>query len=259
MIIDRMESFSCSRDRVTINMIDNWTATATYTNPNSPINSFLLRPITPWTIILRNFNAEHEEWFNRRPTDESRSVSHERLLYDWSRKSHTVERGPRLPTRLRTRDSPSKLDLIWTRRDADSFIIGDYAPLTHNDHCILLARFRLIPPPAAHMNSRPDYNRMSQNIIRQFFESRPTLADPHQLDCLLNDSLTLIPRITRSPKHKLPPDIHATRSHLHHLMKRRWGSQQYRDARQQYHDSLPDFINNDMEDQLDTARDSDFF
>ena len=134
-----MENFSCSRNRVTINLVDGWNITAAYTDPVSPIDSFLLRPITRRTNILGNFNAKHASWFDCKPQDDSQSLSWGTTLYDWSRWSHTVERSPRLPTRHRTGDSPSKIDLIWTRRDADPFTIGDYAPLSHSDHCILIA------------------------------------------------------------------------------------------------------------------------
>ena len=254
-----MENFSCSRDRVTINLVDGWNITAAYTDPILPIDSFLLRPITRRTIILGDFNAKHTSWFDCKLQGDSQSLSWGTTLYDWSRRSHTVERGPRLPTRHRTGDSPSKIDLIWTQRDADPFTIGDYAPLLHSDHCILIARLRLIRPPRAHLHPRPDYKRMSPDSIRLFFESAPAPTNPTQLDCLLRDALTLIPRITRNPKHKLPPNLRLTRSYLRHLMKKRWGSDQYRIARQQYRDSLAEFINHDIENQLDEARDPSLF
>ena len=109
------------------------------------------------------------------------------------------------------------------------------------------------------MHPRPDYKRMSHDTLRQFFESHPIPNDPDLLDHLLKEALTLIPRITRNPKHKLPPEIRAARSHLRHLIKRRWGSDQYRIVRQQYRESLTNFINNDIEEQLDSSHDPGFF
>ena len=111
----------------------------------------------------------------------------------------------------------------------------------------------------AHLHPRPDYKCMSPDSIRLFFESASIPTNPAQLDCLLRDALTLISRITRHPKHKLPPDLCLAHSHLRHLMKKRWGSDQYRIARQQYRDSLAKFINHDIENQLDEARDPSFF
>ena len=100
---------------------------------------------------------------------------------------------------------------------------------------------------------------MSHESLRRFFESRPIPTDPTQLVSLQKDAVTLIPRITRNPNHKLLPDIHAARSCLRHLMKQRLGSDRYNVARQQCRDSLTDFINHDIEGQLDAALDPDFF
>lgn len=222
-IVDLMENFSCTRDRVTIHLIEGWTITAAYTDPGSPIDSFLLRPINPKTIILGDFNAKHLLWFDCKRSDDHMSLSRGRALYDWSRRSHTAERGPRLPTRHREGDSPSKLDLIWTRKDSAPFTIGDYAPLAHSDHCSLLAQCRIIKPPAAFSCTRPDYKRMSPEKILEFLKSSSPPTNPNQLNALLLGAVSIIPRLTRNPKHKLPPDIRHARSRLRHLMKRRWG------------------------------------
>ena len=258
-IIDLMENFSCTRDRVTINLVGGWTVTAAYTDPESPIDPFLLRPINQKTIILGDFNAKHPSWFDCKRGDDHLSLSRGRTLYDWSRWAHAAERGPRLPTRHRDGESPLKLDLIWTRKDTDHFTISDYAPLTHSDHCILLTRCRIIKPPIAFSCPRPDYKRMSPESILQFFKSRAPPTNLTQLNDLLRDAISTIPRLTRNPKHKLPPDIRLARSRLRHLMKRRWGSDEYRKARQEYRESLTEFINHDIEDQLDGALDPEFF
>lgn len=100
---------------------------------------------------------------------------------------------------------------------------------------------------------------MSPEAIAEFFKSRPPPTKPTQLDDLLRDAVSTIPRLTRNPKHKLPPDIRHARTHLRHLMKRRWGSEEYRKARREYRESLTEFINQDIQDQLDGALDPSFY
>ena len=213
-VIDVMEDFTCSRDRVTIKLLDDWTVTAAYSDPRSSIGLFLLRPISRKTIILGDFNAKHASWFDCNCSDDHHSLSRGRALFDWSRRAHTVERGSRLPTRHRAGDSPSKIDLIRTRRDAEPLTIGDYAPLASSHHCILSARFRFIRPPTAQIHPRPDYKRMSQDQMKLFFESHPIPTNPTQLDDILQNALNQIPCISRQTKNRLPPDIRHARSHL---------------------------------------------
>lgn len=258
-IIDLMERFTCSRDQVSVYLIDGWVVTASYSDPDSPIDAAFLTPINRRTIIFGDFNGKHSLWYPTRRSDCHRSLARGRQLYDWSRRSHTVERGHRLPTRHRDGDIPSKIDLIWTRRDADPFFIADYAPHVHSDHCIVAGRFRLIRPPATSSQPRPNYKRMSPDKFKEFFESWAPPTDAGQLDSLLQDALLLIPRITRHPNHKLLPDIRHQRSLVRLLMKRRWGSASYKEARKEYRESLKDFINRDIEDTLDDAHDPQFY
>ena len=86
-----MENFSCTRDRVTINLVDGWTITGAYTHPESPIDPVLLQPINQKTIILGDFNAKHASWFDCKRSDDHQSLSRGRTLYDWSRRCHTAE------------------------------------------------------------------------------------------------------------------------------------------------------------------------
>ena len=110
--------------------------------------------------MLGDFNAKNPAWFDTNASDDHQSLARGTALQAWSRRAHTVERGPRLPTRHRAGDIPSKLDLIWTRRDSTCFSIGDYLPLAHSDHSSLHCRLRLIKPPTNHLMPRPDYRRM---------------------------------------------------------------------------------------------------
>ena len=232
--IDLLDKFTCERDLITIHLVDDWIIKAIYTDPLSPINPKILTSISHKTVILGDFNAKHPSWFDTSPTDDHRSLARGKDLHNWSRRAYTVERGPRLPTRRRPGERPSKLDLIWTRRDSHNFIIRDYSPLTNSDHDSIHIRLRLIRPPRNQSSPRPDMRRMPIDTIRNFFSSSTPPTNPSELDDILLNAIKLIPRLLRNPNHKLPPDLREQRCELRHLMRKRWGSNRYAEARQEY-------------------------
>lgn len=209
--------------------------------------------------MFGDYNAKNAAWFDTRPTDDSGCLSRGAALQAWSRRAHTCERGPRLPTRHRAGDIPSKLDLIWTRRDSPNFSIGDYAPLAHSDHSSLHCRFRLIKPPVQLSHPRPDYRHMNADLIADLLRTQSPPQNPSDLDSLITTCLARIPRITRHPNRKLPADLLASRRLVHHLQKKRWGSDQYKIAQEAYRKELAQYINSDIEESLDAAHDPEFF
>ena len=257
--VDLLEKFSCSRDLITLNLRDGWTIKAAYTDPSSPIDPILLTPIDSRTIIIGDFNAKDELWYDTTPLDNGHSLARGKSLRTWARRCHTCERGPRLPTRHRTGEKPSKLDLIWTRQDSDPFIVGDYSALSHSDHMILHAKFRLMKPPITQLSPRPDYKNMPKEKILKFFQESTPPSNSEDLDNILLESLKLIPRLLRNPKKLLPPDLRQQRSSLRQLMRKRWGSNQYITARKEYRENLREFINSSIEESLDSAKDPEFF
>ena len=257
--IDLLDKFTCSRDLVTLNLIDGWTIKATYTEPSSPIDPRILTPIDKRTIILGDFNAKNELWFDTTKLDNGHSLARGKTLHAWSRRTHTCERGPRLPTRHRAGEKPSKLDLIWTRRDSAPFIISDYSALSHSDHMILHAKFCLMKPPRVSFSPRPDYKRMTKEKVLDFFRKSPPPTNSDELDKILNESLQMIPRLLRNPQKLLPPDLRQQRSALRNLMHKRWGSNQYVIARKEYRENLREFINDTIEESLDSAQNPEFF
>ena len=257
--IDLLEKFSCSRDLITLNLIDGWTVKAAYTDPSSPIDPMLLTPIDRRTIIRGDFNAKDELWYDTTPLDNGHSLARGKSLCKWARRCHTAERGPRLPTRHRTGEKPSKLDQIWTRQDSDPFVIGDYSTLSHSDHMILHAKFRLMKPPITLFSPRPDYKHMPKEKVLNFFRESTPPTNSEELDNILLESLKLIPQLLRNPKKLLPPDLRQQRSSLRQLRRKRWGSNQDITARKNYRESLREFINSSIEESLDSAQDPECF
>lgn len=258
-IVSLIETYECSRDIVTLRLVDGWTIVASYSDADSSIHPSLLRPIDLKTVLLGDYNAKDTAWFDTRPTDDSGRLARGAALRAWSRRAHTCERGPRLPTRHRAGEIPSKLDLIWTRRDSPHFSIGDYAPLAHSDHSSLHCRFRLIKPPARFLRPRPDYRRMDADLISSQLRTRTPPQNPLDLDNLIKFCLEFIPLITRHPAWKLPSGLLEQRRLVRHLLKKRWGSDQYKIARRTYREELAQYINADIEESLDTAQDPEFF
>ena len=172
-MIDLLDKFTCSCDIVTINLIDGWTIVASYTDPSSHIDPRLLTSLNKKTIMLGDYNAKDPLWFDTSPLDNGHSLARGKVLRSWARKLFTVERGPRLPTRYRQGEKPSKLDLIWTRRDSAPFTIADYSTLTNSDHMCLHAHFRVVKPPRTTASPRPDYKRTPKAEILKFFKDRP--------------------------------------------------------------------------------------
>lgn len=170
---DCLDSFRTSPDIVTIILVDKWTITRCYIDPSSPIPPSLLTPLTDKHIILGDFNAKHPQWFDTRPSDNSQYLSRGRTLAQWSKKHHTVERGPREATRHQEGKLPSKLDLMWTTRHRTNFMCNGYFPNTRSDHCIISARLRLIRNPKFATQPRPDYKKMKPELIRAYFDSHP--------------------------------------------------------------------------------------
>ena len=205
--INRLDKFSCSRDLITLNLIDGWTVKAAYTDFSSPIDPMLLTPIDRRTIIIRDFNTGDELWYDTTQLDNGHSLAHGKSLRSWARRCHTCERGPRLPTLHRAGEKPSKLDLIWTRQDSDPFIIGDYSTLSHSDHMILHAKFRLMKPSNILFAPRPDYKHMPKDETLKLFQQSAPPTDSEELHNLLLESVKLIPRLLRNPKKLLPTDL----------------------------------------------------
>lgn len=199
-----LENYECSRDTVTLHLIDGWTIIATYVDPNSPINRSPLRPFNPKTIMLGDVNAKNQAWFDTKLSDDRQIVARAASLQGLSRRAHTVERGALLPTRHRTGNIPSKIDLIWTRRDSTHFTIGDYLPLAHSDHCILHCRLRLIKPPNDHLTPRPDYRRMQPDLINNLIRSSTAPTTHLKLGNLLTKCLEAILQLSRPPNRRLP-------------------------------------------------------
>ena len=198
-VVSLLAKYKCSRDTVTLHLVDGWTVIATYVDPNSPVDQSLLQPFNPKTIMLGDFNAKNQAWFNTRPSDDRQSLARGASLQAWSRRAHTVERGARLPTRHRTGDIPCKIDLIWTRRDTSHFSIGDYLPLAHSDHSSLHCRFRMIKPPNNHLSPRPDCRRMQPDLINDLIRSSTAPTTHLELEKLLTRCLEAIPRLSRPP------------------------------------------------------------
>ena len=241
------------------NLIDDWTIIATYADPISPIDSNLLKPVDLKTIMLGDFNAKHPTWFDTRASGYRQSLARGAALHAWSRRAHTVERGARLPTRHRTGDIPSKIDLIWTRRDSAHFTIGDYLLPAHSDHNSLHCRLRLIKPPLNHLAPRSVYRRMPSDLICDLIRSSPPPKTSPELEDLITRCLEAIPRISRLPNRQLPLELLSQRRLVRHLMKKRWGSNRYLEARKAYREDLKHFINTDIEESLDSAQGTDFF
>ena len=149
--------------------------------------------------MLGDFNAKNQAWFNTQPSDDRQSLARGSSLQAWSRRAHTVERGARLPTRHRAGDIPSKIDLIWTRRDSPHFSIGDYLPLAHSDHNSLHCRFRMIRPPNNHLSPRLDYRKMKPDLINDLIRSSTAPTTHLELENLLTKCLGMIPRLSRPP------------------------------------------------------------
>ena len=256
---DCLESFICHPDHVTIKLIDQWSITACYIDPLSDIPPSLLKPLTDRQILMGDFNAKHQLWFDLRPTDSSLSKKKGLSLFKWAKKYQLVERGQREPTRYRTGHQPSKIDLMWTTHHPTNFLCYDYSPNTRTDHCVIAARLRLIRNPRANLNPSPDYKRIDIKKVLNFFENTEPPSNPDQLDNYLKMAIETIPKKPNNPTHRLPPDLLQTRRNLRHAMKTRWGSSNYRDLRRQYRKDLTDYINNQIEDSLDSARNPEFF
>lgn len=156
--------------------------------------------------MFGDYNAKNAAWYDTQPADDRGCLARGAALQAWSRRAHTWERGARLPTRHRSGDIPSKIDLIWTRRDPLNFIIGDYAPLAHSDHSSLHCRFRLIKPPVYFSHPRPDYRRMDADLIADLLRTQSPAQNPPDLDSLITTCMASIPRITRHPNRRLPAD-----------------------------------------------------
>ena len=256
---DCLESFTCHPDYVTVKLIDHWSLTACYVDPQSEILVTLLKPLTDRQMILGDFNAKNQSWFDLRPNDYSMSMKRGLCLHKWAKKYQLVERGPREPTRYQHGFQPSKLDLMWTTRHPMNFLNFDYSPTTESDHCVIAARLRLIRNPRANLNPSPNYKKIDTKKIREVFEQN---APPHtatQLDNYLKLAVGTIPLTSKNPIHRLPPELLATRRDLRHAMKTRWGSQRYNDLRRQYRNDLANHINNRIENTLDSARDPEFY
>ena len=256
---DCLESFHTSPDIISIRLVDNWTITGCYIDPTSPIPNSILTPLTDREILLGDFNAKHQQWYDIRPNDNSQYLARGRTLYQWSKRTHTVERGPREATRHREGNLPSKLDLMWTTRHRTNFMCNGYFPNTRSDHCIISARLRLIRNPKILTQPRPDYKKMNPSTIRDYFDSHPPPQNPHLLDIYLQGALKLIPFNNKNPVHRLPPDLLAMRRSLRHLMKTRWGNDEYNTLRHQYRDALATHINAQIEDTLDSAKHPEIF
>lgn len=107
-----LEKYECSRDTVTLHLVDEWTIIASYSDPNSPIDHLLLRTFDLETVMIGDFNAKHPAWLDNKPSDDRQCLARGASLQGWSCRAHTAERGPRLATRHRTGDTPSNIDLI---------------------------------------------------------------------------------------------------------------------------------------------------
>lgn len=76
---------------------------------------------------------------------------------------------------------------------------------------------------------------------------------------MITTCLKSIPRISRHPNRRLPPDLLDPRRLVRDLMKNRWGSRQYFTARKTYREDLANYINTNIEETLDSAGNPEFF
>ena len=258
-IVSLLENYECSRDTVTLHLVDGWTVIATYIDPNSPIDPALLKPFNPMTVMLGDFNAKNQAWFDTQPSDDHQSLARGASSQAWSRRVHTVERGARLLTPHHAGDIPSKIDLIWTHRDSTNFAIGDYLPLAHSDHSSLHCRFRMMKPHNKHVSPRPDYRKMQPDLINDLTRSSTAPITYLELENLLTNCLENIPRLFRPPNRQLPPDLLSPRRLVRHLMKKRWGSDRCLRACKESREDLKQFINSGIEETLDSAQGTEFF
>lgn len=256
---DCLESFRTTPNIVTIDLVDNWTITGCYIDPTSPVPSSLLTPLTDKQIIMGDFNTKHQQWFDVKPNDNSQYLARGRTLAQWSKRCNTVERGPREATRHQEGYLPSKLNLLWTTRHRTNFMCNGYFPNTRSDHCVISARLRLIRNPKILTQPRPDYKRMDRALIQDYIESHPPPDNSSQLDTYLQRVLQLIPTNNKNPVHRLPPDLITMRCSLRHLMKTRWGNDEYRTLGHQYRDALTNHINAHIEDTLENAKHPEIF
>ena len=148
---------------------------------------------------------------------------------------------------------------MWTTRHPVNFLWFDYSPNTRTNHCIIAARLRLIRNPRANLNPSPDYKRIDVQKVLDFFDLEEPPTNPNQLNNYLKLAIETIPKKLNNPIHRLPPDLLKARRNLRHAMKTRWGSSTYTDLRRQYRKDLTDYINNKIEDSLDSAKNPEFF
>ena len=210
-------------------------------------------------MILGDFNAKHQQWFDIRPSDNYKSLARGKSLAKWSKERNTVERGPREANRHREGQIPSKIDLMWTTRHRTNFMCCGYYPNSRSDHQIISTRLRLIRNPRITTQPRPDYKKMNPTTIQHYFETHPPPTDSNSLDSYLQGALQLIPSNSRHPVHRLPPDLLNMRRSLCHQMKSRWNNDDYRTLRYQYRDALANHINARIEDTLESSQHPEFF
>ena len=258
-ITDCLESFTTSPDHVTIKLIDGWSIVACYIDQTSDIPSSILTPLTDRSIVMDDFNAKHQQWFDLGPNTDRHCITRGQQLANWSKRYNLVERGPREATRHQDGFRPSKLDLIWTTRHRTNFTCLGYFPNSRSDHHIISARLRLIRPPKAVNQPRPNYKKMNSETLIEFFKSKPAPTTPSALDTYLKESMLLIPQSSKPPVHRLPEYLISMRRSLRHVMKKRWGSDEYITLRHQYRDALTNHINGDIENSLDSSQNPDCF
>ena len=81
----------------------------------------------------------------------------------------------------------------------------------------------MIKPPNNHLSPRPDYRKMQPDLINDLIRSSTAPTTHLELENLLTKCLGMIPRLSRPPNRRLPPDLLSQRHLVRHLMKKRWG------------------------------------
>ena len=96
---------------------------------------------------MGDYNAKHATWCDMRGNESGQVTAKDNVLHRWATQNQAAERGPRGYTRHAANNLPSKIDLIWTKRDDTLYGIYDYGIIANSDHLCLSIDLTIDKPP----------------------------------------------------------------------------------------------------------------
>ena len=88
-------------------------------------------------ILMGDFNARHEKWYNNGGKGRSSTEKKGREILRWMKMKEMTEIGRKEHTRKQGLELPSKIDLIFTNAQATAYPPQEIA---NSDHCAISAK-----------------------------------------------------------------------------------------------------------------------